>query len=204
MKLKLLFTFLLAAVMQWGVAWAQHTPTMNEEYVVEDFQFGSWGKAQIPGDCFLEGATKAIVNVYNAHYIEFYYTEDQWGNSATLFEKVPYDNNGFTYTYTIEGAENIAAARNGYYWVYTDDVAGKILSITNCDANYVDPTPGGGDNPGGGDINPPGYEPDYTGQNDADGDGVLEPDDANPAFGVKVDYKKFPQLTDVPSVYITV
>ncbi len=208
MNFKLLVGTLVASCLQSVSAWAAHNPAMNVEYVVEDFQFGSWSKAQIPGDCFLPDATKAIVKVYKAHYIEFYYSEDQWGNSATKLDQVPYKDLDFTYTYTIEGTENITAACNGYYWVHTDDNAGKILSITNCDANYVDPTPdsgdGGGSGTGGGDINPPGYEPDYTGQNDTDDNGVLEPDDTNPAFGAKVDYKKFPQLTDVPSMYITV
>lgn len=213
MNLKVFTGIILAGSMQCMSAWAAHTPTMNEEYVVEDFKFGYWSKAQILGDCFLRSATKAIVKVYNAHYIEFYYSEDQWGNTATQLDKVPYNNNGFTYTYEIT---DIAAACDGYYWVHTDGGSELKLSITNCDANYVEPTPGGGGSGtggsddsgtgtgGGGDINPPGYEPDYTGQNDADDDGVLEPDDMNPAFGVKVDYKKFPQLTDVPSMYITV
>lgn len=203
MKLKLLFTFLLAAVMQWGVAWAQDGPVMNQEYVVKDFQFKDWNKAQIPGDYFISGATKAIVKVYNAHYIEFYYSEDQWANNAQQLDNVPYNDKGFTYSYEIT---DIAAACNGYYWVHTDNLSGKILAITNCDANYVAPTPGGGGSgtePGGNDE-PGGYEPDYSYQQDTDGDGKLEPCADAPAFGALVDYKQYPQITeDVPTIYLT-
>lgn len=43
----------------------------------------------------------------------------------------------------------------------------------------------------------------YAQQNDPDGDGVLNPTASAPAFGVYVDYKQFPQLTDVPTIYLT-
>lgn len=40
-------------------------------------------------------------------------------------------------------------------------------------------------------------------QNDPDGDGVLNPTAAAPAFGAYVDYTQYPQLTDVPTIYLT-
>lgn len=40
-------------------------------------------------------------------------------------------------------------------------------------------------------------------QNDPDGDGVLNPTASAPAFGVYVDYNQYPQLTDVPTIYLT-
>lgn len=196
MKLKQLFIILLASMLQCVSAWAQSGPVMNEEYVVQDFQFPAWNRYKISGDCFLENAEKAIVKVYNTKYMQFRY--DEYGN--TQLEEVPYNSNPFTYTYEIT---NIADARKGYYWVHTDGEGEKMLTITNCDANYIAPTPGSGTGSSG-EVTPPGYEPDYTGQNDADDDGKLEPDDENPAFGTKVDYKQFPQLTDIPSMYITV
>lgn len=182
--------------MQSVSAWAEHTPTMNEEYVVEDFVFQGWNDLQIPGDCFLEGASKAIIKVYHTHCITL---KQNW-NSLDFTEDW---NSFFTYRYEIT---DIESARKGNFAINTDgdETSQKVLSITNCDANYEEPTPGGNGGGAGGDNNPPGYVPDYTGQNDANDDGVLEPDDTNPAFGVKVDYQKFPQLTDVPSVYITV
>lgn len=41
-------------------------------------------------------------------------------------------------------------------------------------------------------------------QQDTDNDGICNPDAQHPAFGAVVDYAQFPQLTDVPSMYITV
>lgn len=43
----------------------------------------------------------------------------------------------------------------------------------------------------------------YAQQNDPDGDGVLNPTVSAPAFGAYVDYAQYPQLTDVPTIYLT-
>lgn len=202
MKLNYLFCIVLAGSLQSVSAWAEHTPTMNEEYVVEDFGITGWNFSKIPEDCFLPSASKAIIRVYEAHYADLRCGDSPWNVGS--IDKVEHTNTAFTYSYEIT---NIADAIANKYWINLGPEHGS-LSITNCDASYVDPAPGGGEGggsgTGGGDINPPGYEPDYSGQNDTDDNGVLEPDDTNPAFGAKVDYKKFPQLTDVPSMYITV
>lgn len=84
---------------------------------------------------------------------------------------------------------------------YVPGNGAPTISIEGYDPNAGDPPT----NPEGGETPTPDDDPDadYSHQNDTNDDGVLEPTAENPAFGVKVNYHKYPQKTDVPTIYIT-
>lgn len=196
MKLKLLFTFLLAAVMQWGVAWAQDGPEMNQVYLVP-MNISSNNSYQIPASAFLADAISADVIVENSGWVTL--TNGYYGSTKLYI--APYGTTKAVYTLK---DEELTIAKNGNLYASLEGNTNVTVKVLNKDANYVTPTPGGGSGSGNGGNDDPNYEPDYTNQQDTDGDGKLDPCEEFPAFGAKVDYKAFPQLTDVPSVYITV
>lgn len=115
------------------------------------------------------------------------------GSGAVWYEDKP------SYTLKAEDVTKLAAT-NYTFWIAAWNGTISKITITTPDGNTTDSGTGTTE-PGG---NTPGYEPDYSYQQDSNGDGKLEPCAEFPAFGALVDYNQYPQITeDVPTIYLT-
>ena len=172
--------------------WAQG-PEMNKVYKVP-MDISENNSYQIPANAFLSDATSAVVTVKNYSWADL--RKEAWTNDKYI--TAPNGSTEFSYEFT---GDALAVARQGNLYLNCNGSRDIVVTVLNKDANYVEPGTGGGTGDGG--NNDPDYTPDYTNQLDSDGDGKLEPNADNPAFGALVDYKKFPQLTDIPTIYLT-
>lgn len=202
-KLSLCLALSIMAVIQ---AWADG-PEMNKVYRVTSVNYdGGWNDYNVPANAFLAEATEAVITVHNAKYINFKTKENYVETNPNLLE-YPYNDAGIVGPLTISD-DLLNIARKGGIYFNSDGNPDIIVTVLNKDANYVEPGSGGGGGDGGdiddGGNTDPDHTPNYTYQYDADGDGKLDPTSECPAFGVFVDYNKYPQLTDIPSMYITV
>lgn len=149
----------------------------------------------ISGDYFLDGATSTMVTVSGFQWADL--RKGAWSNDKYI--TASYGETKISYEFT--GTEwNDAKSGNLYLNCNGDNSI--VVTVLNKDANYVEPTPGGG---GGGTVDPvdPDYTPDYDGQTVGE-DGKLIPNAEHKAFGVAVDYNLYPQKTvDVPTVYLS-
>lgn len=171
-------------------------PEMNKEYTVP-MTITYNNSYLISGDYFLDGATSTVVTVSGFQWADL--RKGAWSNDKYI--TASYGETKISYEFT--GTEwNDAKSGNLYLNCNGDNSI--VVTVLNKDGSYVGPTPtpGGG---GGGTVDPvdPDYEPDYTNQLDENGDGVLEPCAEYPAFGALVDYKQYPQKTELPTIYLT-
>lgn len=106
-------------------------------------------------------------------------------------------------TYTTKLTEDdITALSSNNYTITLVVWSGKcsIMTITNGSSGSET----SGDDSGSGDSGSSStVTKDYTYQNDTNEDGTLEPTSAKPAFGCYVDYSTYPQLTNIPTMYLT-
>lgn len=198
MKLKYFLGIVAALIVQCGVVWAEG-PEMNKVYTVPNsvMRFDGNNSYKISKDFFLQNAISVDVTMSGSPWVTL--TNGYYGNEK--YYDAPYGTT--VATYTLEGTQ-LETAKNGGLYVSCNGSTDIVLTVLNKDANYVAPSPEPGGNGGGGTDNPdPDYEPDYSFQQDTDDDGKLNPDADHPAFGVMVDYKQYPQLTDVPTIYLT-
>ncbi len=184
---------LVLSVMSFIHVWAEG-PEMNKVYTVP-MEITVNNSYLIPRNAFLSDATSAIITVSNSSWVTF--TVGYYGQ--TRLADAPYGSSSFSFECT--GA-NLTIALNGNLYVSLEGKSTVTVTVLNKDANYVEPGTGGGTGDGG-NTDDPTYTPDYTYQLDSDNDGKLEPCSEYPAFGAKVDYNKFPQLTDIPTIYLT-
>lgn len=199
MKLKYFLGIVAALIVQWGAAWAQSGPVMNEVYTVPMENFSGQNSFLIPPSAFLEDATSAVVTVKDF---------GSWG----ILRKGAFTSDNFasnvygvlSVSYEFSGAD-LKVAQDGNLFINCDANENTTVTVLNKDANYVAPSPGPGGNGGnGGTNNPdPNDEPDYTNQQDTDGDGILDPDATHKAFGALIDYNVYRQQTEVPTIYLS-
>lgn len=200
--LKTLLTFVLSLL--FGVqGWADSSGLTDLGQ--NGYYHSGWGEYaysfQGSATTFVEGATIKIEGSATSL--------DCWLNDNGTGEKWKY--NKFSFELSADDATQLAQTD------YTFWMAAWFGNITKVTITLPNGTVvGEGGNTGGGtttdpegddDVETPTTdddpEADYSHQNDVNDDGVLEPDATNPAFGVKVNYHKYPQITDVPTIYIT-
>lgn len=201
-KITRLLCLILTALLCCAHMWAQDGPQMGIPYKIS-VSSEQWQDNKIDGGAFLTSAKSAKIKVVGAAYSKFgisryYDVEFEWNDSKP------------DAIYNITG-NVLSEAKKGNMYVHIGgfESSSLIVTVTNYatedGAANATGTSGGGNQGGFGEGNGQGdgHVADYSFQNDADGDGVLEPDGTNPAFGVKVDYSLYPQKTDVPTIYIT-
>lgn len=194
---------LLCGLVSTAYSYAAEGPVMNQVYTVTGVKYSNgWNDYDIPASAFLPNATEAVITVLNARYVMFKKKEN--GNKTNL-QEYKWNDNQFSATLTVTG-DLLSAAQNGNICFNSDGNANNksgdpniLVTVLNKDANYVAPTPGTDPvNPGTDPVNPGtpdgGNDQEYT-------------KDRTKAFGYEFtnqELNAYPQLTDVPTVYINV